>query len=161
MKELLMPKTRLALMLPLVLVLQSGCFDGGTLIQLGLSSTLGIIETTTLDAIGPITVVAVAESSNAANPGQSILLNGSNSFVQLGSGSTISATEAGLTYAWEITEVLDADGEVELLGDGVLQNADSSQPTFTATTPGEYTITLTVADTAEREGVSFVTITVG
>ncbi len=149
-----MPKTRLALLLPVILALQSGCFGDGTLIQLGLSSTLGILEATTLDAIGPTTVVAVAESTSAVNPGQSVLLEGSNSFVQFGSGSTISAAAAGLTYAWGVTP---PDGG----GDGVLQNADSSQPTFTATTAGVYIITLTVTDTALREGVSSVSITVG
>ena len=158
-----MPKTRLALMLPLILVLQSGCFGDGTLIQLGLSSALGILESATLDAIGPTTVVAVAESSNAVNPGQSVLLDGSNSFVQLGSGSTISATEAGLTYFWEITGSVRVEGEeeVEVVGDGVLQNEDSSQPTFTATVPATYTVELAATDTEQREGVSSVTITVG
>ncbi len=149
-----MLKTRLALLLPLALVFQGGCFGDGTLIQLGISSALGILETTTLDAIGPTTVVAVAESSNAANSGQAILLEGSNSFVQLGSGTTISATTAGLTYAWVVTQ---PDGG----GDGVLQNADSSQPTFTATTAGIYTVTLTATDTALRAGTSSVIITVG
>ncbi len=148
-----MPKTRFVL-LPLALVLLSGCFGDGTLIQLGLSSSLGMLESATLDAIGPTTVVAVAESTTAVNPGQSVLLEGSNSYVQLGSGTTISATSAGLTYAWVVTQP--AGG-----GDGALQNADSSQPTFTATTAGTYTVTLTATDTAARTGTSSVSITVG
>lgn len=147
-----MPKTRIALMLPMILVFQSGCFDGA-LIQGSPTFLLGLLEPAVLDAIGPTTVVAVAESSNSINSGQFVLLNGSNSFVRFGSGSTISASAAGLTYAWAVVQP-DAGG------DGALVNADSSQATFMATTPGIYTVTLTVTDTELREGVGFVTVTV-
>lgn len=106
-----------------------------------------------LDFVGPTTAVAVAGSPITADSGQTVTLDGSNSFQQYGSGRTIDAVSAGFTFLWEVTTI--PNGAIA----PTLTNATSSQPTFTATTVGTYVITLTVANSIDT-GSSTVTIQV-
>jgi hypothetical protein len=91
-----------------------------------------------LDFIGPTYAVAVPESSGVANAGQAMLLSGAGSYLLLGSGNAVAAADADtFTYSWSVTDQPGAP-------DPTFDNTDTSQPTFTATLPGTYTITLTV-----------------
>lgn len=106
-----------------------------------------------LDFVGPTTAVAVAGNPIVANSGQTVTLDGSNSYQQYGSGRTIDAVSAGFTFLWEVTTI--PTGAVA----PTLTNATSSQPTFTATTVGTYVVTLTVANSIDT-GSGTVTIQV-
>jgi hypothetical protein len=93
-----------------------------------------------LDAIGPTTAVAVPGPDQVANAGQAVLLDGSSSFLLLGSGNTVAASEAGFGYAWTV-EATPANAVQPGLA-----NSNTSQTIFSGTTPGVYTISLTVSD---------------
>lgn len=115
--------------------------------------TVAFVGDDILNAIGPTTAVAVPTPSGTANAGQGFLLNGSGSFLQMGSGATQSATAAGFTYLWEVTAT--PAGAVQ----PTLLNTTSSQATFTGTTLGSYTVRLTVTD-GTNTGASSVTIAI-
>jgi len=106
-----------------------------------------------LDFIGPNTAVAVIDGPIVVNSGQSVVLNGNGSYLQSGSGSRTNAVNAGFTFLWEVTQI--PTGAV----DPTLTNANTSQPTFTATTTGVYTVQLTVSNSLDT-GASTVTIQV-
>ncbi len=93
-----------------------------------------------LDFLGPTSAVAVAEPDAVVNSGQAVTLDGSASFLSLGSGSTRSAQTAGFTFAWTVAATPAAAVPP------TLTNANSSQVTFTGTTPGSYTVQLMVSD---------------
>ncbi len=106
-----------------------------------------------LDFIGPTRAVAVASGGGVYNSGQPASLDGSESFLLLGSGSTIGATAAGFTFAWAVASTPAAAVAPTLTNDS------SSNPTFTATTSGTYTVGLTVTD-GTNTGTALVTIEV-
>lgn len=106
-----------------------------------------------LDFIGPTVAVAVPTGGGVVNAGQAALLNGSSSYLQMGSGTRIGATEAGFTFAWTVAST--PAGAVA----PTLANDNSTQPTFTATTTGRYTVELAVTD-GTNSGTSSVTIDV-
>ena len=93
-----------------------------------------------LDFIGPTVAVAVPTGGGVVNPGQTVLLNGSASFLQFGSGNRVGSQAAGFTYAWVISSTPASAATP------TLANANSSQSNFTATTTGLYVLTLTVSD---------------
>jgi len=94
-----------------------------------------------LDFVGPTTAVAVPGNPLVINSGQTVLLNGSSSYQQYGSGRTEDAVSAGFTFLWEVTAI--PTGAVA----PTLTNETTSQPSFTATTIGSYVLTLTVTNT--------------
>ena len=106
-----------------------------------------------LDFIGPTQAVAVATGGGVYNSGQPASLDGSASFLRMGSGSSIGATAAGFTFAWTVTST-PASAVAP-----TLTNDSSSNPTFTATTSGTYTVGLTVTD-GTNTGTATVTIVV-
>lgn len=101
-----------------------------------------------LDYVGPTTAVAVAGNPVVANSGQTVLLNGSGSFQQYGSGRTIDAVSAGFTFLWEVTQT--PSGAVA----PTLTNETTSQASFAATTVGTYVVTLTVANSIDTDSSS-------
>lgn len=133
-------KARVAFILIVGVSIQGGC-------------TLPYFRGPILNLLGPTTAVAVAEPNAAVNSGQSVLIDGTGSFVTLGSGTTRSALTAGLTFAWTVAST--PAGAVA----PTLTNANSSQATFTATTVGTYTVQLMVSD-GTNTGTSLVTIEV-
>lgn len=106
-----------------------------------------------LDFVGPTTAVAVPGNPVVANSGQTVLLNGSGSYQQYGSGRTENSVTAGFTFLWEVTQT--PSGAVA----PTLTNETTSQASFTATTVGTYVVTLTVANSIDT-GSSSVTIQV-
>jgi len=115
--------------------------------------TNAFFSTQILDFIGPNTAVAVINGPIVANSGQAVVLNGNSSYLQSGSGSRTDAITAGFTFLWEVTTI--PGGAVA----PTLTDANSSQPTFTATTAGAYVVTLTVSNGVES-GASTVAIQV-
>ena len=109
-------------------------------LPLATGCTAVFFESQILDFIGPTTVVAVTGNPIVANPGQSVLLDGTSSYQQSGSGSRIDSISAGFTFLWEVTQT-PAGAVVP-----TLTNPTSSRPSFTATTAGIYVITLTVSN---------------
>lgn len=91
--------------------------------------------------------IAVVPNNEFINPGQTVVLDGSQSGVLLGNGSFLSATQANLTFSWTIVNAIDraTNMEIPLGGTGATLNfPNSSVPTFSANTPADYNIRLTV-----------------
>ena len=106
-----------------------------------------------LDLIGPTTAVADAGNNQSVASGQGVILNGSASYLLFGSGRTEDAVTANFTFLWEVTTV--PDGAVA----PTLNNAATSQATFTGTTAGTYAVTLTVSN-GTQTGTDTVTVVV-
>lgn len=104
-----------------------------------------------LDFIGPTRAVAVATGGGSYNSGQAALLDGSSSFLLMGSGSMVGSSAAGFTFAWAVASTPPAAVAPTLMND------TSSHPTFTATTSGAYTVELTVTD-GTNTGTALVSI---
>jgi hypothetical protein len=93
--------------------------------------------------------VASAPANEVANPGQQVLLDGSQSGIRLGNGTFLPATAIGMTFDWQIIAALDTttgQNITPIPADAQLSNVNTSQTTFSATTLADYNIQLTVSN---------------
>lgn len=125
----------------------------GLAVVAGSGCTNAFFRQPILDLIGPTTAVADAGNNQSAASGQGVVLNGSGSYLLFGSGRTQDAITSNFTFLWKVTTV--PNGAVA----PTLNNAATSQATFTGTTAGTYVVTLTVSN-GTQTGTDTVTIVV-
>jgi hypothetical protein len=99
------------------------------------------------DYLIPPRAVAVTNRIAFINPGQTFELDGSASGIVTGSGAFLPAAQVDMTFEWTIVEAFDSvtHDAIDLAATGAaLTNGNTSAPTFSANTPADYNVQLTV-----------------
>ncbi|MFO0973144.1 MAG: hypothetical protein U1A27_06880 [Phycisphaerae bacterium] len=105
-------------------------------------------DTFLLVAVAP-QVFVVTGPNRVVDAGQMIGLDASQSGVSFGNGAFLSATDANLTFTWEIVSARDRATQT-LLDIGAtgatLMHPNSTDPTFMSPTPADYTLGCTATN---------------